>query len=95
MHQERLIASCYPIRFILPNPLHFFLSISGPQFITFKKKIIIIIHHSCNSVISFTAKQVVEAVRNAGDRKEYPDNIYGYGVPDIWKACQIELEKKK
>ena len=42
-----------------------------------------------------TAKQVVEAVRNAGDRKEYPDNIYGYGVPDIWKACQIELEKKK
>ena len=36
----------------------------------------------------------VEAVRNAGDRKEYPDNIYGYGVPDIWKACQIELEKK-
>lgn len=41
-----------------------------------------------------TAKQVVEAVRNAGDRKEYPDNIYGYGVPDIWKACQIELEKK-
>lgn len=42
-----------------------------------------------------TARQVVEAVRNAGDRKGYPDNIYGYGVPDIWKACQTESEKKK
>lgn len=33
-----------------------------------------------------TAKQVVQAVQQAGDRIEYPDNIYGYGVPDLWKA---------
>lgn len=33
-----------------------------------------------------TAKQVIEAIRRSGDRKDYPDNIYGYGVADIWKA---------
>lgn len=33
-----------------------------------------------------TAKQVIEAVRQAGDRVDYPDNIYGYGVPNLWKA---------
>ena len=41
-----------------------------------------------------TAKQVIKAVRNAGDRKEYPDNIFGYGIPDIWKAYQTALKKK-
>lgn len=33
-----------------------------------------------------TAKQVVLAVQQAGDRVDYPDNIYGYGVPDLWEA---------
>lgn len=41
-----------------------------------------------------TARQVIKAVQNAGDRKDYPDNIFGYGVPDIWKAYQLELKKK-
>lgn len=42
-----------------------------------------------------TAKEVVQAVRQAGDRVNYPDNIYGYGIPNLWKAYQTELEKKK
>ena len=42
-----------------------------------------------------TAKEVIEAVRQAGDRVDYPDNIYGYGVPNLWKAYQKELEKRK
>ena len=42
-----------------------------------------------------TAKEVVQAVRQAGDRVDYPDNIYGYGIPNLWKAYQTELEKKK
>jgi len=42
-----------------------------------------------------TAKEVVEAVRQVGDRVDYPDNIYGYGVPNLWKAYQKELEKRK
>ncbi len=33
-----------------------------------------------------TAKQIIELVRRSGDRAAYPDNIYGYGVPDMWKA---------
>lgn len=35
-----------------------------------------------------TAKELMELVRRSGDRKEFPDNIYGYGVPDLWKAYQ-------
>lgn len=35
-----------------------------------------------------TAKEVVKAVQQAGDRADYPDNIYGYGVPNLWKAYQ-------
>lgn len=32
-----------------------------------------------------TALQVVEAVRQLGDRYAHPDNIYGYGTPDFSK----------
>lgn len=35
-----------------------------------------------------TAKQVIDVVRQSGDRALFPDNIYGYGVPDVWKAYQ-------
>ena len=42
-----------------------------------------------------TAKEVIKAVQQAGDRVDYPDNIYGYGVPNLWKAYQKELENKK
>ena len=33
-----------------------------------------------------TAKEVVKAVQQAGDRVDCPDNIFGYGVPNLWKA---------
>lgn len=33
-----------------------------------------------------TAKQVIDLVRKSGDRADFPDNIYGYGIPDMWKA---------
>lgn len=33
-----------------------------------------------------TAKEVIELVRRSGDRADFPDNIYGYGIPDLWKA---------
>jgi subtilisin family serine protease len=35
-----------------------------------------------------TAKEIIELVRRSSDRAEYPDNIYGYGVPDMWKAYE-------
>lgn len=34
----------------------------------------------------WTAKELIQRVRMAGDRAVHPDNIYGYGVPDMWKA---------
>ncbi|NDV66488.1 S8 family serine peptidase [Bacteroides sp. 224] len=38
-----------------------------------------------------TAKELIEVIRRSGDRLEYPDNIYGYGVPDMWKAYELSL----
>ena len=43
---------------------------------------------------TLTAKEVIDLVRRSGDRADYPDNIYGYGVPDLWKAYQEYLNKK-
>ena len=37
---------------------------------------------------NLTAKEIIELVRRSGDRAKYPDNIYGYGIPDMWKAYQ-------
>ena len=42
-----------------------------------------------------TAKEVIELVRRAGDRTGFPDNIYGYGIPDMWKAYQSAGEVKE
>lgn len=39
-----------------------------------------------------TAKEIVELVRRSGDRVDFPDNIYGYGIPDLWKAYQTTQE---
>jgi len=33
-----------------------------------------------------TAKQVIELVRKSCNHSDSPDNIYGYGVPDVYKA---------
>lgn len=33
-----------------------------------------------------TAKEIIEKVRWVGHQFECPDNIYGYGIPDMWKA---------
>jgi hypothetical protein len=35
-----------------------------------------------------TAKELINLVRQSGDRAACPDNIYGYGIPDMWKAYQ-------
>lgn len=35
-----------------------------------------------------TARELIELVRRSGDRADSPDNIYGYGIPDMWKAYQ-------
>lgn len=36
-----------------------------------------------------TAKEIMELVRRSGNNTASPDNVYGYGVPDFWKAYQL------
>ena len=42
---------------------------------------------------NLTAKQIVELVQSVGDRSDFPDNIYGYGIPNIWEAYLKMKEK--
>ena len=35
-----------------------------------------------------TARQIIKLVRLSGNNQQHPDNVYGYGVPDFWKAYQ-------
>ena len=35
-----------------------------------------------------TALQIIELVRQSADQYDAPNNIYGYGLPDFWKAYQ-------
>ena len=42
-----------------------------------------------------TAKQLVDVIHCSGERADYPDNIFGYGIPDMWKAYQMGLKLKK
>lgn len=35
-----------------------------------------------------TAKELIDLLRSVGDRSEHPDNIYGYGIPNVWDAYQ-------
>ena len=34
------------------------------------------------------ATTLIELIRQTGNNSEHPDNIYGYGLPDFWKAYQ-------
>lgn len=36
-----------------------------------------------------SAEEIIELVRESGDNSEHPDNIYGYGIPNFWRAYQI------
>lgn len=42
-----------------------------------------------------TAKEIIELVRRSGDWAVFPDNIYGYGIPDLWKAYQSTVNTRR
>lgn len=44
---------------------------------------------------NLTAYEIMDIVRKSGDRFEHPDNIYGYGIPDFFKAYIIGLTYNK
>lgn len=33
-----------------------------------------------------TANEIIDIIRRYGNNAQHPDNIYGYGIPDFWKA---------
>lgn len=39
--------------------------------------------------------ELIDIIHKASDRYAYPDNIYGYGVTDIWKAFQLARKLKE
>lgn len=38
---------------------------------------------------NMTAHELMELIRQTSNNKEHPDNIYGYGLPNFWKAYMI------
>ena len=36
-----------------------------------------------------TALEMIELIRQSSDNHEHPDNIYGYGMPNFWRAYMI------
>lgn len=40
-----------------------------------------------------TASQIMDLVRRSANQWNYPDNVYGYGIPDFWKAYQMGKEQ--
>lgn len=37
---------------------------------------------------------IIQAVCNAGDRADYPDNIFGHGIPNMWRAYELLKDMK-
>ena len=35
------------------------------------------------------AADVIQLIRETGNNREHPDNIYGYGIPNFWRAYMI------
>ena len=36
-----------------------------------------------------TARQIIQLIRQSGDNCQHPDNVYGYGLPNFWRAFMI------
>lgn len=43
---------------------------------------------------SKTALEIIDLVRRSASQYDMPDNIYGYGVPDFWKAYQMGKNRR-
>jgi hypothetical protein len=40
-----------------------------------------------------TAKEIIELVRQSAHQYDYPDNVFGYGIPDFQKAWETGGKK--
>jgi serine protease AprX len=37
-----------------------------------------------------TALQIIDRVKRSASQADTPDNVYGYGIPDFWKAYKAQ-----
>ena len=44
---------------------------------------------------NMTANEMIDLVRQNGSNNDHPDNIYGYGVPNFWRAYMVGKVKGK
>lgn len=42
-----------------------------------------------------TAKEIENLVRSSADRAAYPDNVFGYGIPNFWQAYQLGMSSSR
>lgn len=42
-----------------------------------------------------TAHEIMQLIRESGDNCQHPDNIYGYGMPNFWRAYMVGKMKTK
>ena len=42
-----------------------------------------------------TALEIIDLVRRCSDNYSTPDNIYGYGVPDFWRAYVMGRQQNR
>ena len=40
------------------------------------------------------AQDIIELVRQCSNNKDHPDNVYGYGLPNFWRAYMIGKAEK-
>jgi subtilisin family serine protease len=40
-------------------------------------------------------EEIMESVRKSGNNATHPDNVFGYGIPNLWKAYEKLSGKKK
>ena len=39
-----------------------------------------------------TAKEIIQLVRESSSQYQEPTNIFGYGIPDFWKAYTSQVK---
>lgn len=42
-----------------------------------------------------TAEEVIDLIRQCSSNSEHPDNIYGFGVPNFWRAYMVGKMKSE
>jgi subtilisin family serine protease len=42
-----------------------------------------------------TALQLIDIIRRSANQYNEPTNLYGFGIPDFWKAYEKEVRRER